>query len=247
MNVGDGEPDTANKLSILGLPRPVRASRTAAAVVCARRLSPQPATTAAESAGLAYARGLVSSNVAVFGGSYNPPHVGHVLACALLAAVEEVDRILVVPTFRHPFAKALAPFEDRLRMCELAMGELARVTVSRVEEEIGGESRTLRTLEHLHAAHPDWRLRLVIGADILTEAPRWFGFESIVKLAPPIVLARAGVEAPGQGPPLLPRVSSTQVREALGRGDFETARHFVPRAVLAHIRARGLYATGGGP
>ena len=52
-------------------------------------------------------------------------------------------------------------------------------------------------------------LRLVIGADIVAEAPRWFAFDEIVRIAPPIVLGRAGVTAPGAGPALLPEVSST--------------------------------------
>jgi nicotinate-nucleotide adenylyltransferase len=196
------------------------------------------------------------NRVAVFGGSFNPPHVGHVLACALIRSVEEIDRILVVPTFKHPFAKPLAPFEERATMCELAMAWMPGVEVSRVEEELGGESRTLRTLETLARAHPDWQLRLIIGADILAEAPRWFGFDAIAKLAPPIVLGRAGV-GPGDraegvahhggeesaGPALLPAVSSTQVRAAIARGAWTELEKLVPRAVLAHVRARGLYAT----
>jgi len=179
--------------------------------------------------------------VAVFGGSFNPPHVAHVLACALLLSVEDIEQVVVVPTYKHPFAKALAPFEDRLRMCELAMGCMTRVVVSRVEEEIGGESRTLRTLEHLGSTHPDWSLRLAIGADILAEAPRWYGFSEITKLAPLIVLARAGIAAPQAGPPLLPEVSSSQVRAAIARRAWEDVGKLVPRAVVAHLRARNLY------
>lgn len=180
-------------------------------------------------------------NVAVYGGSFNPPHVAHVLACALVLATEDVERMLVVPTFLHPFAKELAPYEDRVAMCSAAVAGMPGVEVSRVEQELGGESRTLRTLEHLARAHADWRLRLVIGADILAEAPRWFGFEAIAKLAPPIVLGRAGVPAPGAGPALLPEVSSTRVREAIARGAWDEVRPVVPRAVVAHIRSRGLY------
>jgi nicotinate-nucleotide adenylyltransferase len=105
--------------------------------------------------------------VAVFGGSFNPPHLGHVLACSLVLATEDLDRVLVVPAYQHPFAKALAPFDDRVAMCELAMGSLRGVEVSRVEEELGGESRTLRTLEHLSQQHPDWQWHLIIGADVL--------------------------------------------------------------------------------
>ncbi len=183
------------------------------------------------------------TQVAVFGGSFNPPHVGHVLACALVRSTEDIDRLLVVPAYKHPFAKALAPFDDRVTMCELAMGWMPGVEVSRVEEELGGESRTLRTLETLAETHPDWRLRLIIGADILAEAHRWFGFDAIAKLAPPIVLGRAGVDAPGAGPAFLPEVSSTLVRAAIARGDWSEAERRVPRAVLAHVRARGLYAT----
>ncbi len=182
------------------------------------------------------------TRVAVFGGSFNPPHVAHVLACALVLSVEEVDRLLVVPAYLHPFAKALAPFEDRARMCELAMAWMPRVDVSRVEEDLGGESRTLRTLETLSSAHPDWRMRLVIGADILAEAPRWYGFEAIARLAPPIVLGRAGIPAPGAPAALLPEVSSTQVRTAIARREWAEVEKLVPSAVLAHIRDRGLYA-----
>ena len=181
------------------------------------------------------------TRVAVFGGSFNPPHVSHVLACALVLSVEDVDHLLVVPAYRHPFAKALAPFEDRATMCELAMAWIPRVEVSRVEEELGGESRTLRTLESLSRAQPDWRLRLVIGADILTEAPRWFGFDVIEKLAPPIVLGRAGFTGSGAAA-LLPEVSSTQVRAAIARGAWDEVEKLVPREVLAYARARGLYA-----
>lgn len=180
-------------------------------------------------------------NVAVFGGSFNPPHVAHVLACALVRSTEEVDRVLVVPTYQHPFAKALAPYDDRVAMCELAVGWMNGVEVSRVEERLGGESRTLRTLEHLAGAHADWKLRIVIGADILVEAPRWFGFDAIAKLAPPIVLGRAGVAAPGAGPALLPEVSSTKVREAIARGAWSEVEALVPRKVLAYVRSKGLY------
>ena len=183
--------------------------------------------------------------VAVYGGSFNPPHVAHVLACALVLAVEDVERVLVVPTFRHPFAKPLAPYDDRVALCSLAFSGLPAVQVSRVEQELGGESRTLRTLEHLAATRGDWQLRLVVGADILAEAPRWHGFETIATLAPLIVLGRAGIgggEPDRAGPALLPEVSSTKVRESIARGDWEQAGRLVPRSVLGLIRERGLYA-----
>ena len=181
--------------------------------------------------------------VAVFGGSFNPPHMAHVLAVTLVLATHDVDRVLVIPTFKHPFAKPLAPYEERMRMCELAMAWLPKVVISRVEEELGGDSRTLRTLEHLKQTQPTWNMRLVMGADLLVESPKWFGFDAIRAIAPPLVLGRVGVgtEVEGVPPPMLPAISSTEVREKIARGDWETLAYLVPREVLAHIRAHGLY------
>jgi nicotinate-nucleotide adenylyltransferase len=182
--------------------------------------------------------------VAVFGGSFNPPHVAHVLAVALTLSTHEVDRVLVVPTFQHPFAKTLAPFEERVTMCELAMGWLPRVEISRVEQELGGDSRTLRTLEHLQRAHGDWKMRLVIGADLLSEKDKWFGFDAIAKLAPPLVLGRAGITRDDAPVPLLPNVSSTEVRARLAAGAHAELASIVPKRVLDHIAKAGLYREG---
>jgi nicotinate-nucleotide adenylyltransferase len=189
---------------------------------------------------------MASERVAVYGGSFNPPHVGHVLACAWALSTGEATRVLVVPCFVHPFAKELAPFEDRFAMCERAMGWVPGVEVSRVEAELGGESLTLRTLEHLRAGHPDWSLRLLVGADVLGDAPKWHRYERVVELAPPLVMGRLGYEASGVGPPHLPDVSSSDVRSRLGAGAWAGLERLVPAGVLAYVRARGLYGAGGG-
>jgi nicotinate-nucleotide adenylyltransferase len=183
---------------------------------------------------------------AVFGGSFNPPHLAHVLALAVVHARFEVERILVVPTYQHPFAKSLAPYDDRVTMCELAMGWLPRVEISRVEEELGGESRTLRTLEHLKAKHPDANLRFLMGADLVVESSKWYGFEKITALAPPIVLGRAGVSYEGAPPAVLPAISSTEVRRQLAAGDLGRLEELVPRAVVAYATERRLYKSEAG-
>jgi nicotinate-nucleotide adenylyltransferase len=179
--------------------------------------------------------------VGVFGGSFNPPHLAHVLALAVVVARFRVERILVIPTYRHPFAKALAPYEDRVQMCELAMGWLPRVEISRVEEHLGGESRTLRTVEHLRERYPSSPLRLIMGADLVLESPKWHGFARIAELAPPIVLGRAGVDYQGAPPAVLPAISSTEVREAIAGARWSDLEPVVPREVLAYVRRRGLY------
>lgn len=181
------------------------------------------------------------NRVAVFGGSFDPPHVAHLLAAALVVATEEVDRLLVVPTFRHPFAKDLAPFEVRARMCNASLGLLPRVEVSPIEEELGGESRTLHTLEALHATFPSWSLRLVMGGDVLADTSKWHRFDLVEKLAPPLVIGREGFTGDGK-PRYLPDVSSTEVRAKIAARQWEDVLRVVPSKVVAIIREEGLYS-----
>ena len=178
--------------------------------------------------------------VAVYGGSFNPPHVAHQLAITyvLATARPRVDELWMVPTFKHPFDKQLAPFADRARMCELAAAPFgARVRVSRVEEELGGESYTLRTVKALLQRHPGIELALVIGADLVAERERWHGWAELKALVPFVVVGREG--APATGGVQLPAVSSTLVRQRVARG--EPIDTLVAADVADYIAARALY------
>lgn len=179
--------------------------------------------------------------VAIYGGSFNPPHVGHVLAVSYALVALPIDEVVVVPCYQHPFSKELASFESRRVMCEIAMGWMPFVHVSDVEARLGGESRTLRTLEHLAGEHPDWSMRLLVGADILNDAPKWHAFDRVVSLAPLLVLGRAGVSATQAPEPLLPEVSSTQVRRLIGEGRYDEVGRLVPSRVLDLVIREGLY------
>ena len=183
--------------------------------------------------------------VALFGGSFDPPHVGHVFAVAYVLSTG-FDRALVVPTLSHAFGKPLAPFEHRLAMTRIAMDEFRSAEVSNVEQFLGSPSRTLRTLKHLQQAHPEYRLSLVVGADVYRDREKWLGYDEIERLAPPFVLGRAGFEDERVPAPVLPDVSSTKVRELLaGTPGDRTGRpelgRTVPRGVLAYIEEHDLY------
>jgi nicotinate-nucleotide adenylyltransferase len=184
-------------------------------------------------------------NVAFFGGSFDPPHVAHVLAAAYVLSVGRFDRIVVVPVYEHALKKSHASFEDRLTMCERALGFLPDVEICPVERQLGQPSFTLRTLRALGSEHPDWALRLVIGSDVLFETHKWHAFEEVVALAPPFVLGRQGAEHPLATGYVLPDISSSRIRELLARRDEPQAvaelAGLVPHQVIDFIDEHGLY------
>jgi len=156
-------------------------------------------------------------NVAVLGGSFDPPHAGHVLMAAYLGTVADFDHVLVVPVFEHALEKPLTSFEHRLRMCQLAFENLPFVGVSPIESSLKRPNYTLHTLQAIKRAHPSWQLRLAIGADVLAESHKWHAFDEVVRLAPPFVFGRHGATSPGETSPLMPDVSSSEIRERLTR------------------------------
>jgi nicotinate-nucleotide adenylyltransferase len=184
-------------------------------------------------------------SVAIYGGSFDPPHISHVLAALLALKVGGFEKVLVVPVFEHAFQKQLTPFEHRLRMCELSFAGILGVEVSTVERELGTPSLTLHTIEHLLDAHPDWDLRVMIGSDVLGDTAKWHAFDRISELAPPYVVGRPGYDRPNAQAALLPDVSSTRVREALAtRGTPDSDALLaasVPRDVLAYMLEHDLY------
>lgn len=191
---------------------------------------------------------MQSPRVGLFGGSFNPPHVGHVLSVAYALSVFELDRVLVVPVYRHSFGKSLLRFEKRLELCQLAFEGWPNVEVSAVEATLPVPSRTLATIEALERAQPAFEFRLIVGTDILPEASQWHAFEEIQRRAPVCVLPRTGA---GAEAPILPEISSTEIREWLrARAQAQRSaaqerrlRQSVPRRVLAQVLKQGWYAT----
>lgn len=189
-------------------------------------------------------RGGAERHVALLGGSFNPPHVAHLMAAYWILATQGVDEVWLLPAYSHPFGKALAPFPHRVRMCELAVAELdhARVRVCADEAELASDplvGKTARTLEHLAAKYPGARFALAVGSDILGETSKWYRWDRVQALARMIVVGREGHPDGAGDAPLLPPISSTSVRERLERG--EPVADLVPRSVLEYITAEGLY------
>ncbi len=179
------------------------------------------------------------SKVAIFGGSFNPPHLGHQVLCLMLLEACEVDEVWLVPTYRHTFGKALAPFEHRQAMCErMAAPFGVRALVSHVERDLDADtSRMLDTLQELERRHPEHEFRLAIGADILLETDKWHRWQEVIALAPPLIFGRRGYA--GGDLPAPPEISSTLIRERLAAG--KSAVPLVPRSVQDYADEHGLY------
>jgi nicotinate-nucleotide adenylyltransferase len=176
------------------------------------------------------------SALAIFGGSFDPPHVGHVLAASWVLSTAEVSELLVVPMFEHPFGKEPAPFAHRFAMCELAFRDLRRVRVSDIEARLGGASYTVRTLDALKGAG---ELKLIVGTDIVDDVPRWKEGHRVAELAELIVVGRGGHDDGSPREIVLPEVSSTEIRVRLAQK--RSVDGLVPRRVIAHIERYGLY------
>ncbi|MBI5500951.1 MAG: nicotinate-nicotinamide nucleotide adenylyltransferase [Deltaproteobacteria bacterium] len=175
----------------------------------------------------------------LFGGAFDPPHLGHLAVAAVALATGPLDRLLVVPCFAHPLGKRMAPWDDRLALCRLAFSHLARVELSDIESRLPAPSLTLRTVEALAARHPGVTWRLVVGSDALADRSQWHRFDDIVRLAEPLVVGRAGHEA-GADVFAVPDVSSSAIRSRLAGG--LDVRGWLDPAVLRYALERGLYS-----
>jgi len=184
-------------------------------------------------------------HVALFGGSFNPPHMGHALAAQWVLQTQDVDALWLMPCFQHPFDKQLAPYDLRLEMCEALCRDLGpRIRIETIERELGGPSRTFDTIAALQKKYPSHRFSLVIGTDLLREVDTWHRAEELKRTVSFIIVQRSGAGGvDGKGDTLaIPAVSSTEVRERLRAG--QSVETLVPRSVRAIVAASGLYRDG---
>ena len=177
--------------------------------------------------------------VAVYGGSFNPPHVAHGMVAAWLLWTGQADEVWLVPVFRHAFegvhGKALAPFSTRLAWCAALAADIdPRIRVSPIESELPTPSFTIETMRALRERNPDVELRLVVGADVLPQLPKWRAWDALQAEFSPIIVGRAGHPSP-EGTVRFPDISSTEIRRRLEAG--ESVQPLVTRGVAALLRA----------
>jgi nicotinate-nucleotide adenylyltransferase len=182
------------------------------------------------------------SGVGVFGGTFDPVHVGH-LAIAN-AALDELglDRVYFVPARRSPLKQdgPIASAEDRLAMLSAAVADEPRFRVSQIELDRNGPSFTVDTLESLRA---EGELFLILGSDAYTDFERWREPTRIRELATIVLAARPGAPNAPAGVQMLDSplmdISSRELRARAARG--RSLRYLVPKGALRYIEEHRLY------
>jgi nicotinate-nucleotide adenylyltransferase len=209
-------------------------------------------------------RRLEAVRIGVFGGSFDPVHLGHLLVAECAREQARLDRVLFVPAAIQPHKQQRPPTaaEHRLAMLHLATGGHDAFAVSTIEIDRGGVSYTIDTLARLAANHPGARLCLILGPDALASLPTWKDPERIIEFAELVAVERESLDdlggaayraalEPLVGTDGLERILDTRVRlPAIGirASDLRAAvaagksiRYRTPRAVEEYIRHHGLY------
>jgi nicotinate-nucleotide adenylyltransferase len=192
--------------------------------------------------------------LAIFGGSFDPPHVGHLLVADDAHGQLALDRLVFVPAATQPLKAGLggarASAEHRLAMTRLLADGDARFEVSTIEIDRAGLSFTVDTLTDFAGRYPSAERFLLLGADVLATFAQWREPTRILQLARPVILERAG-DPPVRLPEWMDAaalrrlptrrvdVSSTEIRERARDG--RSLRGFVTDAVAAYIDRHGLY------
>ena len=191
----------------------------------------------------------------LLGGTFNPPHIGHLVCATHALAGLDLDRVLLVPVHEPPHKAAPDDpgVEHRVELCRRAVAGNAQLEVSLVEAEVPGPSYTVDTLSRLHDRCPGDQLTFIVGGDMAFSLPTWREPEAILELAELGVAEREGVRRADIVERLadlgtenvrffdMPRldISSSQIRRMVGAG--RPIRYLVPDAVADYIEREGLY------
>ncbi len=184
--------------------------------------------------------------IAVFGGRFDPPHIGHLqVAQAVLQSDKQIDQVWLVPANTHPWRKIQASAQDRLAMLKLLQTD--KIKVSDIDISRGGETYTIDTVRILLQDKTNtyfW----VCGIDQLKDFYRWKEYEELNRLIDFLVFPRKGYDEKTHLPPkftliknnFLPNdIASTVVREKIRKG--ESLEGFVPQSVIRYITEHHLY------
>jgi nicotinate-nucleotide adenylyltransferase len=185
------------------------------------------------------------NKLAIYGGSFDPFHIGHQLIIPYVLSMTDVSKLYIVPCHTHPFGKQMAPFKDRIAMCQKATSIYGdKVFVSQVEEYLAekmGKNFTIHTINYYLELWP--KITLILGSDIIQDLPKWQSFDELNALIKADKLElffvnRKGYTGAGERIQL-PNVSSTTIRECIK--DNKPVEEMLPQSVYHYIKENNLY------
>ncbi|MER2190165.1 MAG: nicotinate-nucleotide adenylyltransferase [Solibacillus sp.] len=184
--------------------------------------------------------------VGIFGGTFNPPHIGHLIMANEAYEALGLDEVRFMPNAKAPH-KAVAEEvtnAQRLRLVELAVATSPQFTVERFEMTRGGVSYTVDTMRELIAREPDTKFYFIIGGDMIDSLHTWYRIDELMSLVQFVGVRRPGTKAETTYPVQMieaPEInlSSTFIRQRLQHGG--TLQFLLEPAVEAYIRKEGLY------
>jgi nicotinate-nucleotide adenylyltransferase len=198
----------------------------------------------------------MGERIGVFGGTFDPIHVGHLVAAVNARSALSLDRVILMVAnvpWQKSGVRAVTGAEERFALVQAAVGEVPGLEAGRAEIDRGGESYTADTLAELHQAMPDAELFLIVGWDVASELTTWGRLGDLQRLATLVIVNRPGAGRPSgldddgwrltevTVPNL--EISSTDLR-ARAR-DGRPLDYLVPEAAVHFLRSHGLYAEGG--
>ena len=197
-------------------------------------------------------------NTVVFGGTFNPIHLGHIEIIESVANLDSTEKILVIPTSvpPHKVCADLACDADRMEMCRIAVEGIAKVEVSDMELLRGGKSYTVDTLKRIRKENPSAKLSLVVGGDMVVTFTEWYEYEKILSIADIIAVRRVGIDNTefdiavknlindgGRITVLkntITGISSTEIKANISNDDF--LKTYLPAGVVDYIKQNDLYS-----
>lgn len=187
---------------------------------------------------------MTRRRIGLFGGSFDPPHIGHLHVAEAAKQQLDLDELRFVVAARPWMKSTVVDPAHRLAMTQLLVQDLDGVTVDDSELRRDGPTYTVDTLEAVHAQEPDAELVFLLGVDTAAQLDAWHRIDDALALASFVALTRPGYQAPDDlRVPVIAvperNVSSQEIRQRLENGD--DVGRLVPDAVLIYITNHGLY------
>ncbi|MBP3272076.1 MAG: nicotinate (nicotinamide) nucleotide adenylyltransferase [Ruminococcus sp.] len=194
-------------------------------------------------------------SIAIFGGTFNPPHLGHRRLLEVVTEAVKPDRVFIIPDKipPHKEASGLVSGEDRLALCRLAFGDIANVEISSYELDREGKSYSYYTVSHFKELYPDDDIYFIMGSDMLLTFDKWYRAEELMKMCIPLCISRCADDIERcrskakqfrkavfvEAAPF--EVSSTDIRNIIKNKQDYKLSELLDEKVISYIKTHKLY------